>query len=276
MNSTFSAADIKAFEPEAKLGILATVTPEGLPHVTLITTFRAKGERELMWGHFIEGMSKKNVQTNPKTAFAILNNDRQLWRGTAVWTHSAKEGDDYTVFNNMPMFRYNSYFGIHTVHYMDMIKTTGMKMLDLPAIIASSLLTTVAKQIAGTGIAAPILKPFAINLFNGMTTVKFISWIGTDGFPRLVPVMQCQAADSRRLVFVPFAYGNELKDIPDGATVAVFGVSFSMEDCLVRGKFTRKAGLPFCQVDIDWVYNSMPPNPGQIYPELKLTPVTEF
>ncbi|MFA6032326.1 MAG: pyridoxamine 5'-phosphate oxidase family protein [Myxococcota bacterium] len=276
MNRQFTESDMKSFEPEAKLGLLATVTPDGLPHITLITTFRAKSAVELMWGQFIEGKSKKNVQTNPKTAFAILNNDRQLWRGTAVWTHTAREGDDYTVFNNMPMFRYNSYFGIHTVHYMDLVGTTGMTMLKLPQVITSSLLTMAARQFAGTGVKDEILKPFAVGLFNGMTTVKFISWIGADGFPRLVPAMQCQAADSRRLVFVPFAYGDELAEIPDGATVAVFGVSFSMEDCLVRGRFSRRAGLPFCHVDINWVYNSMPPNPGQIYPEVKLEPVTVF
>jgi len=29
-------------------------------------------------------------------------------------------------------------------------------------------------------------------------------------------------------------------------------------------------------VDIDWVYNSLPPCHGQIYPEIPLTPVVEF
>jgi hypothetical protein len=73
------------------------------------------------------------------------------------------------------------------------------------------------------------------------------------------------------------AYGDELKEIPEGATVAVFAVNFSMEDCLVRGVFSRKSGpLPLAVVDIDWVYNSMPPNPGQIYPELPLEAVREF
>ena len=28
--------------------------------------------------------------------------------------------------------------------------------------------------------------------------------------------------------------------------------------------------------DIDWVYNSMPPSHGQIYPESKLEPITDF
>jgi hypothetical protein len=29
-------------------------------------------------------------------------------------------------------------------------------------------------------------------------------------------------------------------------------------------------------LDIDWVYNSMPPSHGQIYPEVELEAVTDF
>ncbi|MCK4541560.1 MAG: hypothetical protein KAU17_04905 [Spirochaetales bacterium] len=29
-------------------------------------------------------------------------------------------------------------------------------------------------------------------------------------------------------------------------------------------------------VDIDWVYNSMPPNTGQIFPEVELKKVVDF
>ena len=33
--------DVEAFETEAKVGLLATLGPEGLPHLTLITTLQA-------------------------------------------------------------------------------------------------------------------------------------------------------------------------------------------------------------------------------------------
>jgi hypothetical protein len=273
----FTKEDMLAFEPEAKLGFIATITPEGLPHITLITAMRAKDETHLMWGQFTEGFSKKNVLTNPKVAFAILNLEKNLWRGKALYTHNVTEGEDYVTFNNQPMFRYNSYFGIHTVHYMDLVETAGKEPLKLPAIIASSLITMIKRPFAATGIKEQIMKPFAVGLFNGMQTLKFISWIDTYGFPRLTPVLQAQAPDSRRLVLVPLAYGEELKEIPEGADVAVYSASFSMETCLVRGKYHRKHGLiPIVEIDLNWVYNSMPPNAGQVYPELPLTPVTQF
>jgi len=127
----FNDADMKAFEPEAKVGLLATVNPEGLPHITLITALQASAPDQLIWGQFSEGMSKGHVLENPRTAFLIMTLDKHLWRGKALWTHKKQEGDEFEMFNNKPMFRYNSYFGIHTVHYMDLKETGGRENFPL-------------------------------------------------------------------------------------------------------------------------------------------------
>jgi len=276
-DNAFDTQAMQAFEPEAKVGLLATVNPDGHPHITLITAMQAKTPGQMIWGQFTEGRSKAHVRSNPKTGFLILTMDRKLWRGKALWTHAVKEGEDYVMFNAKPMFRYNAYFGIHTVHYMDLVETYGRESLPLGSIIAASLLTALSKGMARTGIRERILKPWAQGLFNGMATLKFLSYIGQDGFPVMIPLLQCQAADSRRLVFATSAYSDELNAISDGASVAVFALSMQMEDCLVRGTYhARKSPLGLGSVDIDWVYNSMPPAPGQIYPELPLQPVETF
>ncbi|MDO8941876.1 MAG: hypothetical protein Q7U75_01760 [Desulfobacterales bacterium] len=52
-----------------------------------------------------------------------------------------------------------------------------------------------------------------------------------------------------------------------------------MEDVLVRktiNGFLTSRFIKVGSVDIDRVYNSMPPCHGQIYPEIPLTPVIEF
>ena len=67
--------------------------------------------------------------------------------------------------------------------------------------------------------------------------------------------------------------------IPRATPVAVFGLTMGMEDVLIRGTFRgylRTMGLILGTVDIEWVYNSMPPAHGQIYPEVELKPVGEF
>jgi len=275
----FNEADIKAFEPESKVGLIATVSPEGLPHITLITTIQAKTPVQVIWGQFSEGLSKRHVKENPKTAFLIMSLDRKLWRGRALYTHSLREGEDYERLNNLPMFRYNSYFGIHTVHYMDLVETSSRERLPLERIVPATLLTRAVKGRAGTGAPDPIMNPWSRALFDRVDSIKFIAFVGEDGFPRLIPIIQCQASDSRRLVFSPVAYASELRALPTGETVAVFGLTMQMEDILVRGVFSgfrRFGGVRLGTVDIDWVYNSMPPKPGQIYPEVPMHPVVEF
>jgi hypothetical protein len=276
----FDENDLKYFEPEAKVGLIATLNPEGLPHVTLITALQAKTSAKLIWGQFSEGQSKQNVQTNPKTGFLIMTLDRNLWRGKALWTSSATHGEDYEMFNNKPMFRYNAYFGIHTVHYMDLMETYGREALPLLRIGLASILTKAAKSAARKVSSADrILKPWAEGLFNRLNSIKFICYTGEDGYPVVIPLIQCQAADSTRLAFSPLAYQDELAALRQGCNVAVFGLTMDMEDVLVRGVFTgleKHRGITLGCVNINWVYNSMPPKPGQIYPVPELRPVINF
>jgi len=275
----FDEDDLKQFEPEAKVGLIATINPEGLPHVTLITALQAKTPTKLIWGQFSEGMSKEHVKTNPKTGFAIMTMDKSLWRGKALYTHKVAHGEDYEMFNLKPMFRYNAYFGIHTVHYMDLVETYGKESLPLARIGLGSILALAGRSAVRPRLSKCILKPWAEGLFKRLDTIKFISYVGEDSYPVIIPLIGCQAADSTRLAFSPLAYKEELNTIHKGSVVAVFGLTMDMEDVLVRGMFTgfeKHRGITLGCVDIDWVYNSMPPKPGQIYPEQEFKPVVNY
>lgn len=275
----FDDEDLKQFEPEAKVGLIATINPEGLPHVTLITALQAKTPTKLIWGQFSEGMSKEHVKTNPKTGFAIMTMDKSLWRGKALYTHKATHGEDYEMFNLKPMFRYNAYFGIHTVHYMDLVETYGKESLPLVRIGIGTVLALAGRSAVRPRLGKRILKPWAEGLFKRLDTIKFISYTGEDSYPVIIPLIGCQAADSTRLAFSPLAYKEELNAINKGSVVAVFGLTMDMEDVLVRGVFTgfeKHRGITLGCVDIDWVYNSMPPKPGQIYPEQEFKPVVNY
>jgi hypothetical protein len=279
MKNNFTEADMKVFEPAEKLGIIATVNEEGLPHMTLLTSVMAAKPDQLIVGEFCQGKSKEYMQRTAKIGFAILTLDKKLWRGKAQWTHFKKEGPEYEIYNNQPMFRYNTYFGINTVHYFDLKETTVGSSLPLASVVKSALLTKMAKGSAAKGNSERVLSHFGEKLFNGLDSVKFLSFIGDDGFPVIIPAIQCQAADSSRLAFHPGAFGDELNMLKPGMTVSVFCLTMQMEDVLVRGIFngySRYRGVNLGTLDIDWVYNSMPPNHGQIYPPVPLKRVVNF
>lgn len=275
--TAFDEQTIHAFAPAEKIGLVASVNPEGNPHITLITSIAAASPHQLTLGEFCKGRSKVYIQKNPNVAFLVMTLDRKMWRGHAKWTHLRKEGPEYEKYNDLPMFRYNAYFGINTVHYLDLVDLRGPDGLPLPKIILSALMTKIAKA----GMAAKsddrILTPFGENLFNRLDALKFIAYVKDDGFPEIMPLLQCQAAGSGRLTFSTLAYREEIERIVKGKTVAVFGLTMKMEDVLVRGKFSgvsTSRGISTGTVDIDWVYNSMPPCHGRIYPPVELMPVT--
>ncbi|VAW30672.1 hypothetical protein MNBD_BACTEROID07-1660 [hydrothermal vent metagenome] len=275
----FSTEDIEAFKPESKVGLLATVNEAGLPHITLITTIQANGHEEVVWGQFTEGKSKENVLKNPKTGFLIMTLDKNLWRGKTLWRESKKEGSEYIYFNKLPMWRYNSYFGLHTIHYMDLVETTEKASLPLAGIVLSALLTKFSKAATKTNDEEEVMNEWTVKLLNKLDTLKFLSYVAEDGFPVIIPLLQCQAADSHRLVFHPGTYTDELLSIKAGTDVAVFGLTLAMQDVLVRGKFAgykRQQAVKLGIVDIDWVYNSMPPLVGQIYPSIEMKIVEDF
>lgn len=275
----FTQEEIAVFTPDEKVGLVATVNSEGLPHITLITSLQALDETHLTFGEFSHGLSKYHVQNNPHVGFLIMTLDKSMWRGKALWTHRATEGPEYEMYNEKPMFRYNTYFGINTVHYMDLVECTPKEPLPMSKIILASLVTKAVKGGKAMEPPAPVLKPMAKKIFSMLDTLNFIAYIDGNGFPNIIPVIQCQAADSHRLVFSAIAFGDELAAIPAHTEVALYALTMKMENILVRGTFSgleRARGFLVGAVDISWVYNSMPPAHGQVYPELPLEAILDF
>ncbi|MCJ7677205.1 MAG: pyridoxamine 5'-phosphate oxidase family protein [Anaerolineales bacterium] len=277
--TTFSDDDIRRTQPALKIGLLATVTPQGLPHVTMLSTLMACAPARLSFGQFTEGMSKKHLLANPRAGFMIMSLDRTLWRGTATWTDSARQGPEYEYYNHVPMFRYNAYFGVHTVYYLDLVRQTGRHPLPMNRIILAAVQTMLARGLARKPGGPPVLNPWTRGFLNKLDNLKFLTYVGEDGYPVIVPAIQTQCLDDRHLVFSTSVHTEELLRIPAGESLAAFGLALTMEDVLTRGTFLgfrRMAGVRVGVLQVDWVYNPMPPVPGQVYPARPLEAVREF
>lgn len=275
----FSTEDITATRPALKIGLLATLTHEGFPHITMLSSLMACGAKQLCFGQFTEGLSKKHILNNPKTGFMIMSLDKNLWRGKATFTHSVKAGNEYDYYNNVPMFRYNSYFGVHTVHYFDLVSHTGKFPLPMNQIIFAAVQTMLARTLGRKPGKKAVLNTWTRAFLNKLDNLKFLAYAGADGYPVIIPAIQAQSLDRQHVLFSTSVYTDELEDIPAGAEVAVFSLALTMEDVLLRGKYLgiqRVGGIKAGVVKVDWAYNPMPPVPGQIYPPVELQPVTEF
>lgn len=277
--TTFSTEDIQSTQSAMKVGLLATVTPTGLPHVTLISTLMACGPAQMCFGQFTEGMSKKYILNNPRIGFLIMGLDKTLVRGKATFTHISKEGQEYDFYNNIPMFRYNAYFGIHTVYHMDLVVHTGKAPLPMNKIIFAAIQTMLARTVGRTSGAKPVLNYWTCAFVDKIDNLKFLSYVGEDGYPVIIPAIQTQCLDAQHVLFSTSVYTDELEAIPLGSELAVFSMALTMEDVLMRGKYQglrRLAEVKAGVVEVDWVYNPMPPVPGQVYPLIEIRPVIEY
>src|SRR5512145_3244 len=274
--TSFSPADIESTQPAMKIGLLATVTPAGLPHVTLISSLMACGAQQMAFGQFTEGFSKRHILENPKTGFLIMSLDKNLWRGQATFTHSAKEGKEYDYYNNVPMFRYNAYFGVHTVYYLDLVSQTGKSPLPMNQIILAAIQTILARTLGRKPGKKDVLNSWTRAFLDKLDNLKFLTYVGVNGYPVIVPAIQTQSLDKQHVLFSTSVYSNELAAIPAGADLAVFSMALTMEDVLLRGKYLgirRVGGIKAGVVEVAWVYNPMPPVPGQIYPPVEFQAV---
>ena len=277
--TTFSQDDIEGTSAPMKVGILATVNPQGEPHLSLISSLRANTENQLVWGQFTEGISKKNVTSNPKTGFLIMSLDKDIWMGQATWTYTETSGTEYERYNNEPMFRYNAYFGIHTVHFMNLEGQSGKIPLPMSSVILSAIKTKIAGLLHRKPDSNPVMNHWTKNFLGKMDTLKYIGFINADGFPVVFPAIQAQSVNANQIIFSTAVFPQFTSQLIKGSRIALYGMSLNMETVLVRGEFQgfkRLAGMPVGVLNIDWVYNSMPPVPGQIYPRLPLETITEF
>jgi hypothetical protein len=278
-HTQFSPDDIRGLAPAMKIGILATVNPEGLPHLTMISTLKASSESQLSFGQFMEGQSKAHLRQNPKAGWLVMSLDRQIWRGKANFTHTASSGPDYDFYNNNPLFRYNAYFGVHTVYYLDLVEHTGKSALPMNRVVFAAIQTLLRRRLSPRRSAQTVLNPWTISFLNKLDNLKFIAYIAADGYPVVIPAIQAQAAGAERVIFSTTVYTADLAQIPPGASLAVFAMALSMEDVLLRGSYlglSSRLGIRCGSVAINWVYNSMPPVPGQIYPPLPIQEVCQF
>lgn len=269
----FTAQDIRDLNVELKVGVLGTVTPQGLPHLTLLSSIQPCAPRMVTWGQFTEGLSKQYILENPKTGFLIMSLKKEVWRGKALYREKRKDGAEYENYNTMNMFRYNAYFGIHTVYYMDLVELHGRQSLPMGKVISAAVATMLARMLGKKDRQTEALNQWGQNLLNKVDNLKFLAYVDADGFPQILPVVQLQALDAGHLIFAPGAYGEEIKAIPQGAQVAMLGMSFDMEDVVTRGTYRgiqRVGGVRCGVLDVEWVYNAMPPAPRQIYPAVDL------
>lgn len=271
----FTTEDQEALCQDAKLAFVATLDPEGRPHLTLLTSLQSRGPRELVFGQFCEGLSKTYLQRDPRAGFLVMDLARRTWRGRARWTGSRREGEEFDAYNRKPLFRYNSYFGVHTVHFLDLLACQGPEGVSMPRLAAGAILARTLAPLAAGPRKPQALNPFTRGLLDRLDGLKFLAIQGPEGWPEVLPMVAAASAGPGRVLVAGTTVPRRSRPVP-GTPAALLAMNLAMESVLIRGSLGafRGAGpLGAAVMEVEEVYNTMPPKAGPVWPPPPLEPV---
>ena len=285
-NKKFTKDGRELSDLEVGLKLLATIDPRGWPHITMISFNRAKTPEQVVWGEFTIGTSKRNVLQNPKQGAFYMNAVMpfKFLQSKITFDHRVKGGEDCEYFSRGQMLRYNTYMNVEKAYYNSVKSATPVMDLNILPIAKGLILNLFAKRKANNPNAEEKLPLLGYDLYNNPFNPKYISFIDPeDGYPLIIPCFQLRAPDRSKLIFPYSQFKEDLEKLKEGAHVSTFAViadEIELINLVIQGTFSgsKKFGGVKCGIiEIDEVYNSMPPLAGVIYPKLKTRPkVTNF
>jgi len=131
--SSIDEPSVKVMAVDSKVGVLATEDESGYPHLSFISSIQAFGSDKLTFGQFSAGLSKQFIAERPNVGFLVLSADKRWCSGNAVMTHSETTGTEFDLYNNKPLFRYNSYMGFYRIFYLNLDRITRFAPLPMGA-----------------------------------------------------------------------------------------------------------------------------------------------
>ncbi len=280
-DSEFSDELIEFTQPDIMVKLVSTIDSRGWPHLTIITSNRAKSRDQIVWGQFFAGTSKENVQKNPKQGIFYMTAEApfKFIQVKADFTHTKTEGEDLEYFNQSDFFRYFTYINVYKIFYNNVIAVTPIRDLP-PGNIPRKIIKAIEKE-AKTNLEEKRLDVIGYKLFTNKIGVRAIAYIDpSDGYPIIIPHLQLNAVDHNRLYFPLTALKEDFLQIPVNSKVAVIGANFDMASQVVKGTFTgiqKFEETEYGLIDIEEIYNSSPPIVGKIYPKIESVPkVSDF
>ncbi len=272
-NSEFSDELIEFTQPDIMVKLVSTIDSRGWPHLTIITSNRAKSKDQIVWGQFFAGTSKEYVQKNSKQGIFYMTAEApfKFIQVKADFTHTKSEGEDLEYFNQSDFFRYFTYINVYKVFYNNIVAVSPIRDLP-PGAIPRKIVKAINKE-AKTNLEEKRLNVIGYKLFTNKIGVRAIAYIDpSDGYPIIVPHLQLSAVDHNRLYFPLTALKEDFLKIPSNSKVAVIGANFDMASQVVKGTFTgiqSVEDVEYGLIDIEEIYNSSPPIVGKIYPEIE-------
>jgi hypothetical protein len=231
---------LEALRDELTPKFLATRSEGGLPNVVPLTSLAAsQGEPSLMhFGNFLLRKSVVNLEHDPRVAVLVITPELEGWVLTGNFEGFEREGPHADAQRSAKMLRYNAYTGIRNAGLIRArtvertFRISRARLVRDYALAGSAALR--ARAVGGIDLPLAVRREF-----GRLAAVKVVSWVASDGWPRIAPALSLQPAGQDTMVCWP---DDALRTGPeDGALVAanvltLEAISYQVKGCWQRGR----------------------------------------
>lgn len=237
---------------------LATLDAQGRPNVALITSLEPFDEHRVIFGDFLIWKTRANLLTQPSVASVAATTDLRFTGFTGEFEGFHVSGEYPDRIKAGSMFRYNPYNTIRSAGAIAVREGQPVRKISKATVAADAFAVKRRARAPATG--GVTMGPVVAEKFARINAFKVLAWV-RDGRPAVVPVLSLFPEGEGRLAFKISSYNESLRELPEGAFVAVNVTTTDPISYQVKGTFegfTRNHG----RIEIVEVYSSSPPLAG--------------
>ena len=251
---------LEALRGEMTPKFLATRSAAGVPNVVPVVSILPAEDRPdtLFFGNFLLRKSIGNLAEDSRVGILVITPELRGWTFSGDFLEFQRTGPYVDRQMNSGLLRYNAYTGIRNAGVIRVRAMHGTLVIPRLQVAWDYLLARLAalrrpaRSDGGTRIPLPVRREFA-----RMIAVKVLAWMGTDGYPIIVPALSLQPAGERALVC---RLGKERPGPPIEGRVATNILTFEAISYQVKGRCTATGRT--CALQAEEVYAGGPPLPG--------------
>lgn len=256
------------YEQEEVAKFLATVSATGVPNVALIVSQLPAVGGELIFGEFMMVKTQANLAENPRVASMVVTPKLEIAGCKAVLREWTTSGPHVDRINSIGFFRYNAYAGIHNVAVAEIREMTPfVPKVSFAAVGAEYADMRTRGRLSRGAPVSGVKVPLAIrDKFNGIMSIKVISFVDGDGFPGMAPLFSTMFRTPGELRFKLSSYNSHLRTLSPPCPVALNVLTMDLMTYQVKGelvRFEKTAGFENGIVRVDEAYSSIPPFCGE-------------
>jgi hypothetical protein len=243
---------------------LATRSKEGIPNIVpCISLLPAEDQPDtLFFGNFLLRKSIRNLEEDGRIAILVITPALQGWLLKGDFIEFQHTGPYVEHQKSSSLLRYNAYTGVRNAGLIRISSTDGTFVLSKLQVLKDFWLTRLApvrhrndkETLSENGVVIPL----GVKLeFARMAAVKVLAWIGSEGYPQVVPALSLQPAGEKTLVCHKRA---EFSWPPSTTRVAANVLTSEAISYQVKGQWTQTRGSGL--IGVQEIYAGGPPYPG--------------